>query len=187
MDNGNIARGQEDERLIVNSVVPDGATMGREDYLPDESPVRKGFTALLDMLTPKEKPGFAFPSNPDVDLERSSQALAKAMAEIMREFDREVKPVRVTPSDQLVMLRTQVGITNRELIGRQVDRLRITITNRHASNTVYLSHQLATATTDTGIELKAGESLTLDTRAAICAVASGENTTLDLIMEMDAA
>lgn len=100
-------------------------------------------------------------------------ALVAALAGfIQHEVDRiTAVPPRVTsvPSKRIVAghHNANTGEANSQVIGFQPDRMTVTLRNDDDTNAVYIGGTAQQAASTSGYELAAGESITLETQAAI--------------------
>jgi len=119
------------------------------------------------------------------------QAVADAVREAGVQTVREVAQVLEVPRSVVVAASGAVGFaqvtvypSGTPLVVAEVDRLRVTVTNRGASS-VFLHARGQTDPTDSGVELAAGDERTIATRAAVwasCTVAAG-SVRVDVVTE----
>lgn len=180
-DDDGQAQTVQDPRGDVGPEAPASAD-GRPE---PKGPIERFLEKLLGMAEPKPRPDVIMLSG-DEQAHRlvSDEALVALAAAVDRFLVQTPQRVETVPSDAFSAEQTRVNTTTpaQRLVGRQPTRLRVTITNRDAANSIFIGSSLE-VTTATGYEIAAGESLTLETRAPVYAIAETAAVTVGLLTE----
>jgi len=91
--------------------------------------------------------------------------------------------VVVAPSDRVVFFAVSVGVNGDTVVARDVDRVRVRVTNQDAATSVFLHSRGQPDPTSWGVELVAGASVLLETRDGFFATSAAGTVVLGVTSE----
>ena len=138
---------------------------------------------IRGVMTPQPREPVTSTDEFDRTTAMQAEVSAKILGGIIEEFISKM-PTQVVArgADAMTAVRHSVSDAASRAVGKNAQRLRVTLVNRDAANDVFISSNMLDSSS--GFQLSAGETITIETRDEIWAIcASGNTATLHVLQE----